>query len=277
MQLTIRPIQDGPGACRTRKQLLRRVYQDLTAPLVLPIDLAIDFVSHSIPEHEVAAMRGINCVPNHFREEFADVSRFFEKTDGISAWLITISFEPDASVETAHSIGMALTQKVWGRRYQCIAAACRYKGKVYEQILVNAVSFLDGRKLNDNEKNWYYLRHQLSDVARDMHQSRRVAPCTVAGARDPLYGLTGEARKEKKYELLRQAIDHALETCRTVEELETFLRDEGYYARIEERLLYWTIVPKGMRRSIRTERLGENYTKLAIQKRLWENRAKWMS
>lgn len=55
------------------------------------------------------------------------------------------------------------------------------------------------------------------------------------------------------------------------------MRDEGYYARIEERLLYWTIVPKGMRRSIRTERLGENYTKLAIQKRLWENRAKWMS
>lgn len=36
----------------------------------------------------------------------------------------------------------------------------------FDHILIHSVSFLDGRKVDDDEKNWFFLRHQLRAVMK---------------------------------------------------------------------------------------------------------------
>lgn len=74
--------------------------------------------------------------------------------------------------------------------------------------------------------------------------------------------------------LVRAAVDEAIENSRTMAEFKRYLSAMGYKYRISENLKYWSVTADGWKQPVRLYRLGENYTNVRIQERIKEGRLK---
>ena len=74
-----------------------------------------------------------------------------------------------------------------------------------------------------------------------------------------------------RYNVARQAIDESVALSLTIEEFKSELRKRGYNYRFDPQRKYWTVTPPGWKKAIRIHQLGENYTREAIERRIYEN------
>ena len=75
-----------------------------------------------------------------------------------------------------------------------------------------------------------------------------------------------------RYNLARSALDEAIAMSHNLKQLEYRLSEMGYAFGCNPKRKYWTIKGKGDERPIRLYRLGDEYTKERITRRLIENR-----
>jgi hypothetical protein len=79
-----------------------------------------------------------------------------------------------------------------------------------------------------------------------------------------------------RYNVLRAAIDEAIDHSTNKLQLETALKDMGYTFSFNDRHKYWTITPKGQTKPVRLYRLGEEYGRDKIMERIAANRGRVM-
>lgn len=236
------------------------------------MDAALDDFCLETPNLEIL-LTGLNCMPAFAKDGFWEVKNKYGKTNGIICWFGKIFYEThDRPLTEFHRISLEFADSVWGRYYQVLVRTEKQECEVITRLLINSVSFSDGYKLNNNEKNWYYLQHRLNQICQKYRPSleRETPECNPT--KQALNGLTGLERIEKKYELLRTELDRALNASDSLEELVEQLYADGYDCNIAPRLKYWTITPKGMQRGVRIDRLGETYSKQEIEIRLMKNK-----
>ena len=79
------------------------------------------------------------------------VQQHFGKTGGNVAYHAYQSFKPgEITPEQCHTIGVALARAMWGDRYQVVVATHLNKAHLHNHFVWNSVSFLDGKKYDDN-------------------------------------------------------------------------------------------------------------------------------
>lgn len=137
-------------------------------------------------------------------------------------------------------------------------------------FVINSVSFVDGKKLQENEKNWFKFRHDADALCEKYKLYYNPAPEL---ATSPRY-LTkkGQAGMPTRYNRARAALEEAISQCRNSEELRLALKDLGYKSNFSPDRKYWTITPVTDDKPIRTYRLGEEYSTEKIKERLLANR-----
>ncbi len=87
------------------------------------------------------------------------VKRGYEKDGGIIAWHGYQSFKPgETTPEVAHEIGVKLAREVFGKRFQVVVATHLDKGHLHNHIVLNSVSFADGKRYCRSEKDYYQLK-----------------------------------------------------------------------------------------------------------------------
>jgi len=92
-----------------------------------------------------------------------------EQTGGIAAFHGYQPFAPgEVTPEQAHEIGMELSKKLWGNRFQVVVATHLDKEHIHNHLVLNSVSFVDGKKYNDC-KSTYAFMQQTSDQLRWEH------------------------------------------------------------------------------------------------------------
>ena len=69
----------------------------------------------------------------------------------------------------------------------------------------------------------------------------------------------------------RQALDEAISFSANMEEFKSELKKRGYLYQFNSRRKYWTVTPPGWTKAIRTDRLGDAYTREMIQRRVFSN------
>ncbi|MDD5887860.1 MAG: hypothetical protein PUC71_10200 [Oscillospiraceae bacterium] len=157
-RLFVRPISSSQEEV---PPVSEQIYDWSRKALSASVDDALDFVS------DAPYVTGINCVIGCLQEAFRDVAVFYQKQSGVSGWLVSIRFEgEDLPLAEAHDIGLQFARNMWGDRFQCVISTCRHDGMTFDHILIHSVSFLDGRKVDDDEKNWFFLRHQLRAIMK---------------------------------------------------------------------------------------------------------------
>ena len=218
-------------------------------------------------------LTGLNCMPEFAKDRFWKVKNKYGKTKGIMCWYGEIFYETqDRPLTEYHRISIEFADSVWGRYYQVLVRTEKHDNESITRLLVNSVSFSDGYKLDNNEKNWYYLQHRLNTICQKYLPSSKYETPKSNPTRQALSGLTGKERIDRKYQILRDELDSALHSSETLEDLVEQLYADGYDCNIAPRLKYWTITPKGMQRGVRLDRLGDNYSKRSIEIRLANNR-----
>ena len=216
---------------------------------------------------------GINCNPSTARDQFITVKEQYGKEDGIQAYHGYLSFkEEDISPDLAQKIGMEFANRVWGKRFQVVVTTHLNTKHLHCHFVVNSVSFVDGKRLANEEKAWFKFRH----IADELCQQYQLYydPNPVRGRSNSYYYQLRKAGMPDRYDRTRSAIDDAISKSRTMKEFEYVLDQMGYKYQLSDSLKYWTVVPKGWKKPIRLYRLGDDYTNDRIKERIRENRDK---
>lgn len=103
---------------------------------------------------------GIHCEPESAVEEFFDVKIKFNKNTGVLAYHGYISFPNIDGLDPVDvlSISREIANEMWGDRFQVLLAVHSNTETLHCHFLVNSVSYVDGKKAVDNEKNYYRLK-----------------------------------------------------------------------------------------------------------------------
>lgn len=221
---------------------------------------------------------GINCNPDKARDQFVMVKEQYNKTGGIQAYHGYISFKDtdNLSPDLAHQIGMEFVGRVWGERFQVVVTTHLNTKCLHCHYVINSVSLVDGKRLQNKEKAWFYFRHIADEVCREYGLSvvekpdRNKEPDYVT-LQDKQQTMKEQAGIPTRRNLVRAAVDEAIENSRTMAEFKRYLSAMGYKYRISENLKYWSVTADGWKQPVRLYRLGENYTNVRIQERIAEN------
>lgn len=103
---------------------------------------------------------GINCDPLHAADDFNAVKEKFGKTEGVLAYHGYVSFPNSDKINPIDvlSVSNEIATEMWGESFQVLLAVHTNTETLHSHFLVNSVSFIDGHKATDNEKNYYRLR-----------------------------------------------------------------------------------------------------------------------
>lgn len=215
---------------------------------------------------------GINCNVTTAREQFITAKQAFGKEDGIQAYHGYLSFmEQNITPELAQKVGMEFAQRVWGERYQIVVTTHLNTQHLHCHFVINSVSFVDGRKMQDRERNWFKFRHDADRLCEKYKLYYNPNPELHSSL--PKYLTDKEkAGMPTRYSNARAAMDEAISQCRNTAELQSALEHLGYTVNFNPNRKYWTLMPKGDKKPIRTHQLGEEYTVERIKERLYENR-----
>lgn len=77
--------------------------------------------------------------------------------------------EPNITPELAQQIGTEFAKRVWGDRFQVVVTTHLNTKHLHCHFVVNSVSFVDGKRMQNNEKHWRYFRHIADELCRQ-HQ-----------------------------------------------------------------------------------------------------------
>src|SRR5574344_1767773 len=211
--------------------------------------------------------QGINCNASTAREQFISIKPQFYKEDGIQAYHGYLSFkEQDITPALAQKTVMEFAQRVWGKRFQIVVTTHLNTQHLPCHFVINSVSFVDGKKLQKNEKNWFKFRHDADALCEKYKLYYNPEPEL---ATSPRY-LTkkDQAGMPTRYNRAKAALEEAISQCRNSEELCLALKDLGYKSNFSTDRKYWTITPVTDDKPIRTYRLGDEYSTEKIKERL---------
>nr|WP_316622886.1 relaxase/mobilization nuclease domain-containing protein [uncultured Ruminococcus sp.] len=218
---------------------------------------------------------GVNCSAVTAFDEMRSVQERFGKTTGNVAYHAYQSFKTDeVTPELCHQIGVELARKMWGDGYQILVATHFNTGTYHNHFVVNAVNMWDGKKFNCNEGVYWRFR-ALSDELCKQHQLTVIE--NPKGKTPRSIYFAEKNGEPTTFNLMRQAIDYAVDHSLSFKEFKAIMSDQGYVMNLDENRTYWTIRSVNSKKCVRMVRLGEEYSNQEIQRRIYDNsyRSAW--
>lgn len=210
-----------------------------------------------------------------YAQQFRNTARQFNKGSKYEErkyyhFKLSCDRSDSVTAENHHEYAEAMARRLFPN-YECIIATHTDTDTVHSHIIVNAVSFETGRKLNIRNSEY----GQMKDIANEMGAERGF---TTLDFRKP--ALDRVSSQERLVELkggtswkeeLREVIKLAKQDTRSMEDFEKYLNDYGVtITRNTDKTIAYKHPNK--QKSIRGERLGAEYMKGAIVNELAKNR-----
>ena len=128
----------------------------------------IDYARNTDKTEKEYFVSGINCEPDSAYEEMKDVKEFYHKEDKILAFHGYQSFvQGEVSPELAHKIGVQLAKEMWGDRFQVLVTTHLNTDHIHNHIVLNSVSYKDGKKYYSNRTNTAIFRHLSDEICKE--------------------------------------------------------------------------------------------------------------
>ena len=218
---------------------------------------------------------GINCNASTARDQFVTVKEQFDKTGGIQAYHGYLSFkdEPNINPELAQKIGMEFAKRVWGERFQVVVTTHLNTKHLHCHFVVNSVSFVDGKRMANNEKHWRHFRHIADELCRKYQLDVIENPHRGTGKNYYARKLH-EAGMPNYVDTAKAVIDEAIAKSNSYADFKFVLRQMGAYFDDSANHKYQVLRMKGYKKNIRLTRLGDEYSLDRIKERIYENRDK---
>lgn len=223
---------------------------------------------------EEVLVSGLNCNVKTADDEFMLVKKRWSKNDGILLYHGVQSFKPgEVNPLTAHEIGVKLANKMWGEKYQVVVTTHCDRKHIHNHIVINSVSFIDGKKYHHSQKDIYRFRQESDNLCAEYGLSIIDHP-KDKGDKYNVWDNTNS--KTSKRQLIKEDIDLAISNSTTLRQVYLFLENNlGYTVNTKNK--YVTLTPPGSSVSFRLDNIDKskkypnkinNYTEEAIVDRL---------
>lgn len=202
-------------------------------------------------------------------EEMQKTKKRFDKEDKVLCYHVIQSFPPgEGTPEQIHKIGITLVKECFGD-YEVVIGTHLDRGHLHNHIVINSVSFVDGRKYRSVPKTLYQLREVSDRICKENGLS-----VIIPKGRGKHYA-EWQAEKEGKVtirSMIRKDVDAAIEKSINYRSFLDAMRASGYIVNFGENVKHTAVKPKGGKRYIRLSSLGQGYTEADIQERLRKKR-----
>ena len=191
----------------------------------------------------------------------------FGKLGGVVGYHFIQSFAPgEVTPEQAHAIGVEFARRLFGDRYEVVIGTHLDKSHLHNHVVVNSVSFVDGKKYHSSPGSYYFDVRGISDaLCRENNLS------TIAPQGKGKHYAEWKAEQNGKPTIrstIRADIDRIIGEAYTYETFLMLLRREGYVVQNRLNRKYVTVLPPGGKRAIWLDSLGDGYTEMDIRRRL---------
>jgi len=211
---------------------------------------------------------GVNCNRDIALVEMIKTQIKFDKTTGNVAYHAYQSFKRgEITPKLAHKIGVELAEKMFPE-HQVLVATHLNTGTYHNHFVINSVNMFTGKKFDCN-KGAYFRFRGLSDELCEKYNLTVIKNPKGRTARNIYFA---EKRGEPtKYNLMRQAIDEAMEMCINYSQFKKIMYKKGYIINDDYNRKYPTIRSINDTKAVRMYRLGEKYTPNAIAEKVRNN------
>ena len=212
---------------------------------------------------------GVNCFAETALDEMLRTQRHFGKTGGNVAYHCYQSFKPgEVTPKQCHELGVELARRMFGDRYQVLVATHLDKDHLHNHLVCCSVSFIDGKKFNDNKAAYTKLRRLSDEICRENDLSVIEKPLGKTPRQLHFAEKNGEPTK---YNLMRDAIDNAISLSATMPAFMDLMKQQGYVIAYSANRKHPTIRSIHSKKATRLFRLGEEYELGRIEQRVYEN------
>lgn len=125
-------------------------------------------INEGLKNEEVVFVRGINCIPEFTKAQMQETKNRFNKNTGNIGYHIIQSFDDnEGNNEQVFEIGCRLAEELFGDRFEVIVALHKNTDNLHCHIVVNSVSFVDGKKFNDNKAFLNKMRNVSDTLCKE--------------------------------------------------------------------------------------------------------------
>ena len=248
------------------------------------IDGVIEYATNELKTEKRAYVSCINCTSEELAAaEFWETKVYWErtlkadKTTGRLCYHGYQSFKPgEVDAETAHKIGVALAEELWGGRFQVVVATHLNTDHIHNHFVINSVSDLDGKKFHSGAKELALLRETSDRLCREHQLSVIKNP----GGKGKSYAeWSAEKNGKPTYRgMVKADIDRAILASTTMRDFYRVMEQMGYTFKLRKKngqpLAHPVAIPPGGGNGVRMDGLGEEYTPDGITQRILRNMRK---
>lgn len=129
----------------------------------------LNYVENDFKTEKRLYVTGINCDSDDAYNCMQITKNNFNKKDGILAFHLIQSFNNEKGVtpEIAHKIGIELCNELFADRFECLVATHLNTNNYHNHIIINSVSFRDGKKYYDNHESYSAIRKVSDNLCKE--------------------------------------------------------------------------------------------------------------
>ena len=212
----------------------------------------------------------VNCSVNTAYEEMALTKKFYHKEDKTLGYHIIQSFKGnEVSARTANQIGKELAEELWGDKYQVIICTHINKENVHNHLILNSVSFIDGKKYHNSNSEIAFMKEASDNLCIKYRLSLVNTPRAEKERAFRQNHIDYFNRRGEKMQKIITDIDEAIKTARRYSDFKLTLKAKGY-ENIKDSGKYLSLKTPYYSRNVRIDRVfGERYSVQGIKERIY--------
>lgn len=257
-------------AFAVRKQLKKTVNyitdkEKTDSDLAKKIDYALNSEKTSSEQFLYESVINLPDVKTAYAHMQATKERF-DKTGGVLGYHIIQSFKPgEITADRCHELGRKLASEMFGAGFEIVIGTHLNKEHLHSHIVVNSVSFIDGKKLRFNKQSYRELQEISDQLCRKYGLSVIENKQNGKSYKEWLNEKDGKPTVRGQ---IRADIDLAIKESFNYGTFIANLEKRGYLIKDSPSRTYTALKPPFGARFIRLNSLGEEYTKEKIIGRL---------
>ena len=207
-------------------------------------------------------------------ERMQATKKHFGKTGGVLGYHIIQSFKPgEITADQCHELGRKLASEMFGAGFEIVIGTHLNKEHLHNHIVLNSVSFIDGKKLRFNKQSYRELQEISDQLCRKYGLSVIESKARGKSYKEWLNEKEGKPTVRGQ---IRADIDLAIKESFNYGTFIANLEKRGYLIKDNPNRTYTALKPPFGARFIRLNSLGEEYTKEKIIGRLSKQKS-WQS
>lgn len=241
------------------------------------IDNVLEYAAEDLKTEKRMYVSAVNCQAPFAKEQFMETKRRFKKLNGRTCYHGYQSFKAgEVDADTAHRIGVALAEELWGDRFEVVVATHLNTNHYHNHFVVNSVSFIDGKKFYNLKSDYQRMREVSDRLCKEHHLS--VIRDPQEKGKSYAEWLAERSGKPTFRSMAKADIDRAIMASTTMREFYRVMEQMGYqlklYGKSGRPLRHPVAIPPGGTKGVRMDGLGYDYTLDGITDRILQNMRK---